>query len=216
MAVTIYGAALSPFVARVILACDYKGVPFELTMPKDGIKSPAFLKINPFGKMPAIKDGKNVVIESGVIVDYIDAKYKKKKLVPAAAKAAAHARLIAAVAAEYVQPHGLTIFRTVRAKTATAESTEAAKAEMAKGLDVLEQLISGKKFAAGSSATIADCFAIPALFFAVEVGKMVGVNDMIGPRRKLAAYWKSANANKISAKTLKAMGDRLKQILAGG
>ena len=215
MAVTVYGAVLSPFVARVMLACEFKGVPYEPTLPKDGIKSPEYLKLNPFGKIPTIKDGKNVIIESSVIVEYLDAKYKKKKLIPSSAKAAAQARLIGAIAAEYVQPHGLTIFRAIRAKSNDQAAIDTAKGEMSKGLDVLEQMITGKKFAAGGTPTIADVFVAPALFFATEVGALTGVSDVIGERPKLQAYWANAKKNKVSGKILKAMGDRLKQILAG-
>jgi glutathione S-transferase len=216
MAVTVYGAALSPYVARVMLACDFKGVPYGLTMPKDGIKGPDYLKLNPFGKIPTIKDGKDVVYESSVIVDYLDAKYRKKKLVPASAKAGASARLIGTIAAEYVQPHGLAIFRVIRAKSNDQAAIDAAKAELAKGLDVLEGLMTGKKFAAGRSPTIADCYVIPALFFATEVGALVGETDALGPRGKLKAYWAGVRKNKSVAKLVEAMSNRLKQILAGG
>ncbi len=216
MAVTLYGAALSPFVARVMLACDCKGIAYQLTMPKDGIKSPNFLKLNPFGKMPTITDGNDVVYESSVIVDFLDAKYKKKKLIPSAAKAGAQARLVATVSAEYVQPGGLSIFRLIRAKSTDAAAMDAAKADLIKGLDVLEKLLSGKKFAAGGSATIADCFVIPALFFATEVGALAGITNALTSRPKLAAYWAGMKKNKMVAKLVGAMGARLQQILAGG
>ena len=80
----IYGGILSPYVARCVLAARLKGIKHSLTLPKDGIKSPAFLKLNPLGKMPAMKDGKLVLFESNVIVEYINGKSKKTPLVPAA------------------------------------------------------------------------------------------------------------------------------------
>ena len=89
----IYGSILSPFVARCILAARFKGIKHTFSMPKDGIKSPAFLKLNPLGKMPAMKDGKLTLFESSVIAEYINGKSKKKPLVPSAAKAAAKVRL---------------------------------------------------------------------------------------------------------------------------
>ncbi|MCB2108100.1 MAG: glutathione S-transferase family protein [Rhodobacteraceae bacterium] len=216
MAITLYGAILSPFVARVALTCGYKGIAYDLTLPKDGIKSPAYLKLNPFGKIPCIKDGKTVLYESAVIVDYLDAKSKKKKLVPSAAKANGQARLIAAIAGDYVQAAGLKIFRALRAKSNDQAAMDAAKADLQKGLDVLEYVITGKKFAAGSSVTIADCFAVPALFFAVEVGKVVGLTDILASRPKTKAYWARMQKDKIAKGVLAGMGDRLKQMLAAG
>jgi len=214
-AITVYGSVLSPFVARVLLACGYKGLATELSMPKDGIKSPEFLKLNPFGKIPTIKDGGLVLYESTVIVDYIEAKYKKKKLLPAAAKAMGQTRLIATVAAEYVQPAGLKFFRMKRANQSTPAEIEATTADLTKGLDVLEKLLSGKKFAAGPSVSIADCFVIPALFFAVHASALFGVSDAIGSRKKMRAYWNAVHKDKVAGKILQGMSDRMKQLLAG-
>jgi glutathione S-transferase len=214
-AITIYGSVLSPFVARVLLACAYKGLAYEMMMPKDGIKSPEFLKLNPFGKIPTIKDGATVLYESTVIVDYLDAKYKKKKLIPAAAKAMGQARLIATIAAEYVQPAGLKFFRMKRANQNVPADVEAAKAELSKGLDVLEKVLSGKKYAAGPAVSIADCFAVPALFFAVHASALFGVSDAIGSRKKVRAYWANAQKDKVAGKILQGMADRMKQLLAG-
>jgi glutathione S-transferase len=214
-AITVYGSVLSPFVARVLLAAAYKGLPVELTMPKDGIKSPEFLKLNPFGKIPTIKDGATVLYESSVIVDYLDAKHKKKKLIPAAAKAMGQARLVAAIAAEYVQPAGLKFFRMKRANQNVPADVEAAKTELAKGLDVLEKVISGKKYAAGAAPTLADCFVVPALFFAVHAGALFGLSDVLGGRKKVAAYWERMQKDKVAGKILQGMSDRMKQVLAG-
>ena len=44
----IFGSPLSPFVARVILACDHKGIEHSVEMPEGGLKSPEFLSLNPF------------------------------------------------------------------------------------------------------------------------------------------------------------------------
>src|ERR1700731_2320465 len=46
-------------------------------------RQPAFLKINPAGKVPALVDGDLVLTESVAIVLYLADKYPEKKLVPA-------------------------------------------------------------------------------------------------------------------------------------
>jgi glutathione S-transferase len=149
-----------------------------------------------------------------VIVDYLEAKYKKKKLIPAAAKAMGQARLIAAIAAEYVQPAGLKFFRMKRANQNNPADIDAAKAELAKGLDVLDKVLTGKKFAAGPSPTIADCFVVPAMFFAVHAAALFGVSDAIGSRAKVRAYWNRVQADKTAAKILQGMSERMKQLMA--
>jgi glutathione S-transferase len=212
-ALTVYGSVLSPFVARVLLACAYKDIPTTLTMPKDGIKSPEYLKLNPFGKIPAIKDGAFVLYESAVIVDYLEAKYKKKKLLPAAAKAMAQTRLIATVTAEYVQGAGLKFFRFKRANQFTQNDLDAATAELHKGLDVLEKVAVKKKFIAGPTPTLADCFVVPALFFAVHATGLFGITGVLDGRPKLKAYWDAAQKDKIAGKVLQGMADRMKQLI---
>ncbi|MBL8629434.1 MAG: glutathione S-transferase family protein [Rhodospirillaceae bacterium] len=213
-ALTVYGSVLSPFVARVLLACAYKDVPTQLTMPKDGIKSPEYLKLNPFGKIPAIKDGAFVLYESAVIVDYLDSKYKKKKLLPAAPKAMAQVRLIATVTAEYVQGAGLKFFRMKRSNQFTQADLDAATAELHKGLDVLEKIVAKKKkYIAGPTPTLADCFVVPALFFAVNTSGLFGIKGVLDGRPKLKAYWDNAQKDKVAGQVLKGMTDRMKQLI---
>ena len=71
----VYGSILSPFVCRVAIALRHKNIKHEIIMPEGGIKSPEFLKMNPFGKMPTIRDGKIILPESSVILEYIEANY---------------------------------------------------------------------------------------------------------------------------------------------
>ena len=107
----IYGAILSPFVCRVLLALRHKGVRHEVIMPKDGIKTPEYLAMNPLGKIPTMKDGATVLPESSVICEYIDEKYPRKKIIPATPKAAAMARLLATISELYVQNPATALFR---------------------------------------------------------------------------------------------------------
>jgi len=213
--IRIYGSTLSPFGIRVVLACAYKGLKFDLGMPKNGLKSADFMMIHPFGKMPAIQDGAVTLFESGVIVDYLDSKYKKKKLIPTAAKANGHARLVGAVASEYVQSPGLAMFRLRRSKSDDATSIETARAQLAKGLDALECTMAGKKFAGGASFTVADCYTIPALFFATALPPMLGINDPIGARPKVRKYWNRVQKDKMCKPILAGMEKRLAELLAG-
>jgi glutathione S-transferase len=209
----IYGSILSPYVCRVALAARFKGIKHTLSMPKDGIKSPAFLKMNPLGKMPTMKDGPLVLFESGVIVEYLEAKSKARRLVPAAAKAAAKARLIAALFAEYVQGPTLALFRQRDPATRDQALVDAKLAEIAKALDTVEAQM-GKPFAAGKFS-IADCYAVPALFFLNAVLPQFGVADPLGGRPRLAAYAAKLQKDKLTRGALAEMGEALKSFRAG-
>ncbi len=76
--ITIYDAPRSGHCHRVRLAASLMGVPFE-TKPVaelDGErKGPEYLAINPFGQIPAIRDGDLVVRDSNAIIRYLAEKY---------------------------------------------------------------------------------------------------------------------------------------------
>ena len=215
MAMTIYGSPLSPFVARVAMTANFKGMKYAFALPKDGLKSADFLAMNPFGKIPVLKDGKTVLYESAVIVEYLEAKSKAKKIVPKSAKAGAAARLVAAVAGEYVQNAGLKIFRHWRAKSDDAKALADADTELTKALDVLETILQKGKYAGGTKFTIADVFAAPAIFFAVNACAQAGLGDPLKGRKKLKKYWAGIQKDKTAKPTLLAMSERLKTMIAG-
>jgi hypothetical protein len=57
--VTVFGPVISPAVARVAACLLEKDVPFQIQpvdMSKGEHKSPSFLKLQPFGQVPAFKD----------------------------------------------------------------------------------------------------------------------------------------------------------------
>jgi len=68
----LYGALASPYVARVVLAARHKKLDLPLEIPADGLKSPGYLAMNPFGKMPTLEHGGRHVIESEVICEYLE------------------------------------------------------------------------------------------------------------------------------------------------
>ncbi len=206
----IYGSILSPFAARVILAARYKGIPHKLVMPKGGTKSPAFLKMNPMGKMPTIKDGTTILFESGVILEYMDDKFKKKSIVPAAAKAAAQARLIGAIFAEYVQPAMFGLFDQTDPAKRDQKIVDEKLAALNQALNAAEKLMVAKPFAAGARFTIADCYVAPALFFLHAIVPQVSSEPVLGKRTKLKRYYAKALKNKLIKGVFDEMDEALK------
>ena len=78
MALELYWGSGSPFAWRVMLTLEVKRLPYEsklLEFSKEDHKSPAYLKLNPRGKVPTLKDGGFVLYESLAIMAYLDRKY---------------------------------------------------------------------------------------------------------------------------------------------
>jgi glutathione S-transferase len=63
------------------LGIDFEAIPVNLLTGEH--RSPAFLKINPAGKLPVLIDGEMVLTESIAIVLYLAEKYRDKALIPA-------------------------------------------------------------------------------------------------------------------------------------
>lgn len=83
MTIEVYWGSGSPFAWSVLLALEAKRIPYEsrlLSFSAGDTKKPAFLAINPRGKVPAIRDGAYTLAESIAILAYVDAKYPEPPL----------------------------------------------------------------------------------------------------------------------------------------
>jgi glutathione S-transferase len=83
----VHGNSLSPFVRKVMVFAAEKGVALANKPTGIGPKSPEFLAMSPFGKIPAFEDGDYTLCDSSAIVQYIEAKHPEHPLIPAEAKA---------------------------------------------------------------------------------------------------------------------------------
>src|SRR5262247_22931 len=83
MAIELYWGSGSPFAWRVMLTLEVKKLPYEsklLEFSKGEHKTPAYLKLNPRGKVPTLKDADYVLSESLAIMSYLDRKYPEPQL----------------------------------------------------------------------------------------------------------------------------------------
>eukprot|EP01097_Dermamoeba_algensis_P004658 TRINITY_DN3010_c0_g1_i1.p1 TRINITY_DN3010_c0_g1~~TRINITY_DN3010_c0_g1_i1.p1 ORF type:complete len:229 (-),score=20.16 TRINITY_DN3010_c0_g1_i1:336-1022(-) len=77
MNLKIYGSSACPFSHRVLWAAQEKGLPFEyIDMPVEDTKPEWFKKeVNPRGTIPVLKVGDQVVLESSIILEYLEEAY---------------------------------------------------------------------------------------------------------------------------------------------
>ncbi len=211
----IYGVIYSPFAARVAFAASFKGFKYKIVAPKDGTKTPAFLKLNPLGKVPVLKDGKVVLFESSVIIEYLEAKSKKKRLVPTPAKAGAEARLLGALFAEYLQPSVLGLWQQIDPAKRDQAVVDAKLTDVARYLDIIEKRMSAKPYCAGAKPTIADCYALPVMFFLTNFMPRFGATNLLKGRKKLTKYIAFARKNKLTSGVLAQMDAALQQVMGG-
>ena len=78
MAVELYWGSGSPYAWRVLLALEYKQIPYvshQLEFSKQEHLAPHILKLNPRGRVPILVDGDFVCFESLAILYYLDRKF---------------------------------------------------------------------------------------------------------------------------------------------
>jgi glutathione S-transferase len=83
----VHGSTLSPFVRKVMVFAAEKGLVAENKIASPGPKTPEFLAMSPFGKIPAFEDGDYTLCDSSAIVHYLEAKHPEHALIPTEARA---------------------------------------------------------------------------------------------------------------------------------
>lgn len=90
--VTIYSAKVCPFAQRTRLTLLEKQVDFKLIEIDLNDTPNWFLEISPYGKIPALKRGDDLVCESAIINEYLEEVYPEPALMPSRPGQRAYAR----------------------------------------------------------------------------------------------------------------------------
>lgn len=155
----LYYARPSVYARPVWLALLEKQLPFEL-IPVDlsGKQfEPDFLAVNPFGHIPVLVDGDFRVIESLAILDYLEARYPHRPLLPADPRALATVRMVQLVTLNELLPP---VFKLLmQDKSSDAAEIAYAQIRAATTLDFLESLLADSQYFAGNQLTLADIVA---------------------------------------------------------
>ena len=126
----------------------------------------------PLAKMPLLVDGERDVVESSVIVEYLDRHHPgASPLIPADPEAALEVRLLDRVFDNYVMtPMQAVVFDRIRpADSRDPYGVAAARDLIDKARAWLDTRLAGRDWAAGAAFTLADCAAAPSLYYAEKV-----------------------------------------------
>jgi len=92
----IFASELSPFAARLRIACALKGLDYAFDLPPGGSGSSELKKLAPFGRIPVLEAGDTLLVESLALLDYLeDAHPSARSLRPADSVNRARVRMIA-------------------------------------------------------------------------------------------------------------------------
>ena len=173
MALTLYIHPLASFCHKVLIAFYENEVPFtaETVDLMDPGEAADHLARWPVGKIPVLYDGARdrIVAETSVIIEYVGERYPGSvPMLPADAEARLEVRLwdrffdlyvsqpVQKIVTDRIRPEGRNDPHGVADARRTLDTAYA----------MIEDRMAGRTWACGEAFTLADCAALPGLFFA--------------------------------------------------
>ncbi|KAK3038892.1 hypothetical protein RJ639_028614 [Escallonia herrerae] len=195
--VKVYGPPMSTAVSRVLACLLEKDVPFQLiniSMAKGEHKKPDFLKLQPFGQVPAFQDESTTLFESRAICRYITEKHQNqgnKGLygTDLLAKASID-QWLEAEGQSFNPPSSTLVFQLAFAPRMKIKQDEGLikqnEAKLAKVLDVYEKRLGESRYLAGDEFSLADLSHLPNTQYLVN-GTDRG--ETITSRKNVGRWW---------------------------
>ena len=161
---------------KVRIALIEKGLEFErinIDLTKREQKNSDYLKIHPFGQIPALDDEGFIVYDSTIINEYLEDEYPYPSLMPRDSEGRARARLLEDFRDSHFNPFFVHIIHEMRKPEGERDAAriDAAKTEITKAFDRIEQTLKNKDYLIGSfsladvafmsNIELLDRFAIP-------------------------------------------------------
>ncbi len=139
---------------KVRIVLIEKGLEFErlnVDLAKKEQKNPDYLKIHPFGQVPALDDEGFIVYDSTIINEYLNDEYPYPPLLPSDSEGRARARLMEDFRDGNFNPHFVEIIHEIRKPKAERDVKliDHSKAEIMKCFDRIERELEGREYLAG-------------------------------------------------------------------
>lgn len=78
----VFGGLISPYVRKVCLVLEEKGLPYTLAQLSPHADHAEFRATSPFGKIPSLVDGDYSLADSSAIVAYVEALHPARPMLP--------------------------------------------------------------------------------------------------------------------------------------
>jgi glutathione S-transferase len=172
---------------KVRIALIEKGLEFErvlIDLTKKEQKNPDYLKIHPFGQVPALDDEGFIVYDSTIINEYLEDEYPYPPLLPKDSDGRARARMMEDLRDNYFNPAAGQINREMRKPEGerNQQAIDAGKAEIFKCFDRIEKELQGKECLAGE-------FSLADVAFMPNLDALERLNITLDPKYKNTLAW---------------------------
>lgn len=181
MSLTLHAHPLASFCWKVLIGLYENDIAFTNVLVDLGDETvrAAFLRLSPMGKMPALQDTARdeTVIETSVILDYLDAHYPGPvRFVPKNPDFAWRMRFWDRFFDNYVQTpmQKIVADRLRPAEAKDGFGVDEAYAQLASACDHLESVLADGRIWMCGDFGLADCAAFPALYYADKVQALEG------------------------------------------
>ena len=203
MSLTLYFHPLSSFCWKVLAALYENDTPFtpnQLT-PGDEAERLALLKLWPIGKFPVLEDKarNEIVPESSIIIEYLDRYYPgRTRLIPQEPDSALLTRLRDRFYDLYVHLPAQRIVgdRLRPAGKKDPHGVAEARAQLRMSYAIIERQMADGGWAMGNDVSLADCAAMPSLYYGNKV-------EAFGEFKNVSAYLERLQARPSFARVLK-------------
>lgn len=172
MALALYGHLFSSYTQKVLIALDENGTPFEFRQiePEQPANMKEWLRRWPLRKFPLLVDGDRGVVETSIIIEYLQLTHPgPAPMIPADPMAALDVRFLD----RFFDLHVMNMVQLAVNGALTGDETKKAegRAAAAEKLGLAygwleDHFKDGRTWAAGETFTLADCAAAPSLFYA--------------------------------------------------
>jgi glutathione S-transferase len=202
----LYGSIASPYVARVTMFADLKGIDLVLEPAPGDLGSDEFKAINPIGKIPALDTPDGVIAESTVICDYLESLHPEPALILLAPMLQARTRMIARMTDLYVAPQITPLNRMGSERDQDLIDKQAV--EFVRAFQYLEAFMGDVSvtgpFAAGTTPSLGDCALAPFIGMLKQIvfAKYPEVVDPTEGSGRLAIWWQAMLAHPASRRNI--------------
>jgi glutathione S-transferase len=172
---TLYDYPDCPFCQKVRVVLAEKDLEYEkvfVDLRKQEQKSPDFLRLNPYGKVPVLIDEDEVMYESTIINEYLEDEYPIPRLMPEDSGGRARVRLLEDYCDNSFIPATTTLLAQLR-KTEGERDTQRvdqAREDLRRGLYFLSDRLGGQDYLVGKEFSLADAAFAPRIMVIGRLG----------------------------------------------
>ncbi|HEX7841611.1 MAG TPA: glutathione S-transferase N-terminal domain-containing protein [Kofleriaceae bacterium] len=167
----IFGHPMSTCTRKVLMTLEENKVPYELEVVdlfKGEQKQAAHLARQPFGQVPAIKDGDFELYESRAICRYINEKVNGSLVPKDLRDRARMEQWISIETSNFTGPVMKFVFQHIFKREQGQDVLEAAKGQLETALGIMNKQLGSHPFIAGASFTLADVSFLPYIEYAMN------------------------------------------------